>query len=183
MRQSALPHASPHVPQNEISHHNTPLMQLGVFDDAQSRHDLRPTTPAGRMMMQMVDGRGLRRVRTRHDPGTDICWLGCSARCGPHWRPAQEARSEQAPRNRRKRHLWPQDRCRDGAALQYQRADRVTHRRRRAPDQSRLAAGERQWPSTPTKSTRQSWRLLHLTLHDRARSAAGHGTKSGGLTA
>jgi len=43
--------------------------------------------------------------------------------------PAEEARSGQAPRNRRKRHLRPLDRRRDGAALQHQRADRVTYRR------------------------------------------------------
>jgi hypothetical protein len=94
------------------------------------------TTPAGRMMMQM--GWRLRRVRTRHDPGADLRRLGRGARRRPHRWTAQEAGSRQAARNRRERHLWPQEWRRDGATLQHQPADRVTHRRR-APHRPGLA--------------------------------------------
>jgi len=71
--------------------------------------------------------------------------------------PAEEARSGQAPRNRRERHLRPLDRRRDGAALQHQRADRVTYRRHAprgvglevgAIDQAATAAGlDAAWPA------------------------------------
>ncbi len=63
------------------------------------------TTPAGRMMMQMV-GR-LRRVRTRHDQGADLRGPCGRPRGGARRRPAQETRRRQAPRDRRERHQWP----------------------------------------------------------------------------
>ena len=56
-----------------------------------------------------ADGRRLRRVRARHDPGAH---LGRSRRRpgrGAHRRAAQEARCRQAARNRRERHHRPQD--------------------------------------------------------------------------
>ena len=94
------------------------------------------TTATGRMMMQMVGAfaefeRAMIRERTSAGPGR-------GARRGPNRRPSQEARSCKAPRNRGKRYLRPQDRRRNGTTLQYQRADRLTHRRR-APRRSALA--------------------------------------------
>jgi DNA invertase Pin-like site-specific DNA recombinase len=86
------------------------------------------TTPAGRMMIQMVAAfaefeRAMIRERTS-------AGLAAAPRRGSHRRAPQEVGCYEAPRDRRERHLGSQDRSRHGPALQRQRADSVTHRRR-----------------------------------------------------
>jgi DNA invertase Pin-like site-specific DNA recombinase len=100
------------------------------------------TTQAGRMMMQMVGAFAeFERAMIRERTSAGLAAARAAGRSGGR-------RKKLDPSKRREI---------AGATLQCQRADRVTHRRR-APRQPRLAAGERQWPSTPTKSTTQSWR-------------------------
>jgi hypothetical protein len=82
------------------------------------------TTPAGRMMMQMVASFAEFERAMIHIRRPRRC-----PRRGPCRRSAQEARHSQAPRNRRERHLGPQIRCRDGPSLQHQPTDRLTYRR------------------------------------------------------
>jgi DNA invertase Pin-like site-specific DNA recombinase len=85
------------------------------------------TTPAGRMMMQMVASfaefeRAMIRERTS-------AGLAAAPRRRPCRRSAQETRRSQAPRNRRERHLGPKIRGRDGPSLQHQPTNCLTHRR------------------------------------------------------
>ena len=84
------------------------------------------TTPAGRMMMQMVGAfaefeRAMIRERTS-------AGIAAARAAGRRRRPAQETRRRQAARDRRERHHRPQVRRRDGAPLQHQPANRVAHR-------------------------------------------------------
>ena len=84
------------------------------------------TSPAGRMMMQMVASfaefeRAIIRERNLGRPRRSSCRRACR-------RAAEETRCRQTTRDRRKRHLRPQDWSRDGTALQCQRTDCVTDR-------------------------------------------------------
>jgi DNA invertase Pin-like site-specific DNA recombinase len=94
------------------------------------------TTPAGRMMMQMVGA--FAEFERAIDPRAHLCRHRRRPRRGARRRPSQEARCREAPRDRRERYHRPQVRCRDGASLQYQPANRVTHRRP-ASDGQRVA--------------------------------------------
>ena len=86
------------------------------------------TTPAGRMMMQMVGAFAeFERAMIRERTSAGLAAARAEGRIGGRRKKLDAA---QAARNRRERHLGPQDRRRDGAALQHQPADRVTHRRR-----------------------------------------------------
>ena len=95
------------------------------------------TTPAGRMMMQMI---GSFAEFERHDPGANLGWHRRRPGRGTRRRPAQEARRRQTARDRRERHHRPEVRRRDGAPLQHQPTDRVTDRRP-APDGHVIADG------------------------------------------
>src|SRR5271166_6991683 len=70
------------------------------------------------------------RVRARHDPRAHIGRSRGSRGGRKNWRAAQETRCREASRNRRKRCVWPQIRCGNGAALQCQPANRIANPRR-----------------------------------------------------
>jgi DNA invertase Pin-like site-specific DNA recombinase len=85
------------------------------------------TTPAGRMMMQMVGSfaefeRAMIRERTS-------AGIAAALGRGTCRRSTQEARRHNTARDRRERHHREEVRRRDGAPLQHQPADRVTDRR------------------------------------------------------
>ena len=73
------------------------------------------TTPAGRMMMQMVAS--FAEFERAMISRTDFGWISRRTGRGTCRRAAKETRCRQAQRNSRKRHFWPQVRCRDGASL------------------------------------------------------------------
>ena len=84
------------------------------------------TTPAGRMMMQMVGSFAeFERAMIRERTSAGRAAARAEGRVGG---PAQEARCRQAPRDRRERHHRPQIRGRDGAPVQHQPANSVTDR-------------------------------------------------------
>jgi hypothetical protein len=85
------------------------------------------TTPAGRMMMQMVASfaefeRAMIRERTS-------AGLAAARAEGPCRRQTQETRCSQAPGDRRECHIGPKIRGRDGPSLQHQPTNRLTYRR------------------------------------------------------
>ena len=85
------------------------------------------TTPAGRMMMQMVGAFAeFERAMIRERTSAGLAAARAEGRIGGR---RKKARCRQAPRDRRKRHHRPQVRRRDGAALQHQPANRVADRR------------------------------------------------------
>ena len=82
------------------------------------------TTPAGRMMMQMVGSFAeFERAMIRERTSAGLAAARAEGRIGGR---RKKLDAGQAPRNRRKRPLRPQDRRRDGAALQRQRS-RLCH--------------------------------------------------------
>ena len=85
------------------------------------------TTPAGRMMMQMVGAFAeFERAMIRERTSAGLAAARAEGRIGGR---RKKLDRWQAQRDRRKRHLRPKVRRRDGAPLQYQRAHRVTDRR------------------------------------------------------
>ena len=80
------------------------------------------TTPAGRMMMQMVGCFAeFERAMIRERTSAGIAAARAEGRIGGR---RKKLDAEQAPRNRRKRHVGPQVRRRHGAPLQRQPANR-----------------------------------------------------------
>ena len=99
------------------------------------------TTPAGRMMMQMIGSFAeFERAMIRERTSAGIAAARAEGRVGgrrkklddrrpgrgTRRRSTQEARRRQTARNRRERHHRPEVRRRDGAPLQHQPANRVT---------------------------------------------------------
>lgn len=89
--------------------------------------NIETTSPAGRMMMQMVASFAeFERAMIRERTSAGLAAARAEGRVGG--RRKKLARCRQTTRDRRKRHLRPQDWSRDGAALQCQRTDCVTDR-------------------------------------------------------
>ena len=85
------------------------------------------TTPAGRMMMQMVGAFAeFERAMIRERTSAGLAAARAEGRIGGR---RKKLDASQAPRDRRKRHLRPQVGCRHGAALRHQSANGVTDRR------------------------------------------------------
>jgi DNA invertase Pin-like site-specific DNA recombinase len=94
------------------------------------------TTPAGRMMMQMVGAFAeFERAMIRERTSAGLAAARAEGRIGGRRKKLDAAKR---PRDRRKRRVRSKDRCGHGAALRYQPAHGVTHHRR-APRQSGLA--------------------------------------------
>ena len=93
------------------------------------------TTPAGRMMMQMVGAFAeFERAMIRERTSAGLAAARAEGRIGGR---RKKLDATQAARDRRKRRLRPQIRGRHGAALQCQPANGVAHRRR-TPRRARI---------------------------------------------
>ena len=73
------------------------------------------------------DGGRLRRVRARHNPRTNVRWVGRRGGRGPHWWPARNWTTPSAAR-RRGGYLGPEDRSTDGADVWRIATNYIAHR-------------------------------------------------------
>jgi DNA invertase Pin-like site-specific DNA recombinase len=90
------------------------------------------TTPAGRMMMQMVGSFAeFERAMIRERTTTGLAQPRAEGRIGGR-------RKKLDPKKRRERLVRPQKRRRNGETLRYQRADGFAHRRRTSPEYGEL---------------------------------------------